>query len=307
MLVTLRRVSKDVQDEDAEGSLGWEEVGLFSLLWGYFMKVGACGKDFSIIKVSLPPEAASAGLTCPEFVYPQRIPLNIFQVHESHDVSPEMRDAQMSFVELNPEYTYRMFDLAEARLFVKDTFPAVVLEAYDSLVPISFKTDLWRYCVLYHYGGVYFDSKVVLCRAFRQFFPADADVVLCRDRQDTMLLTYLASTPRNEFLEMLVGRCTERVLRRCPGPSHLHVTGPGFLGEVFREFCGLGDGSIRLGRYEARGLKLDVALVHPPFCDNLIVDQSLEVVAYKSYRGYYRKDRREDYKKMWLEGNIFFS
>jgi hypothetical protein len=32
--------------------------------------------------------------------------------------------------------------------------------AYDRLIPTAFKADLWRYCVLYKYGGVYLDIKL---------------------------------------------------------------------------------------------------------------------------------------------------
>ena len=34
-----------------------------------------------------------------------------------------------------------------------------MVAAYDRLIPTAFKADLWRYCVLYKYGGVYLDVK----------------------------------------------------------------------------------------------------------------------------------------------------
>lgn len=41
-------------------------------------------------------------------------------------------------------------------------FPAEVKEAYDDLIPGAFKADLFRYCVLFIYGGVYADIDVML-------------------------------------------------------------------------------------------------------------------------------------------------
>ena len=52
-----------------------------------------------------------------------------------------------------------LFDDAECRAFIAREYPDDVLYAYDRLIPTAFKADLWRYCVLYKYGGVYLDVK----------------------------------------------------------------------------------------------------------------------------------------------------
>lgn len=41
-------------------------------------------------------------------------------------------------------------------------FPSEVLEAFDILIPGAFKADLFRYCVLFIYGGVYADVDMLL-------------------------------------------------------------------------------------------------------------------------------------------------
>ena len=41
--------------------------------------------------------------------------------------------------------------------WVKNNFESDVLYAYDSLIPSSYKSDLFRYCILYKYGGIYLD------------------------------------------------------------------------------------------------------------------------------------------------------
>jgi hypothetical protein len=52
-----------------------------------------------------------------------------------------------------------LFDDSECRAFIAREYPDDVLYAYDRLIPTAFKADLWRYCVLYKYGGVYLDVK----------------------------------------------------------------------------------------------------------------------------------------------------
>ncbi len=52
-----------------------------------------------------------------------------------------------------------LFNDADCREFIAREYPPDVLMAYDLLIPTAFKADLWRYCVLYKYGGVYLDVK----------------------------------------------------------------------------------------------------------------------------------------------------
>ena len=53
-----------------------------------------------------------------------------------------------------------LFNDADCRQFIALEYPPDVLMAYDRLLPTAFKADLWRYCVLYKYGGVYLDAKL---------------------------------------------------------------------------------------------------------------------------------------------------
>jgi hypothetical protein len=52
-----------------------------------------------------------------------------------------------------------LYNDADCRAFIRSEFPPDVVAAYDRLIPTAFKADLWRYCVLYKYGGVYLDVK----------------------------------------------------------------------------------------------------------------------------------------------------
>ena len=52
-----------------------------------------------------------------------------------------------------------LFNDSDCRAFILKEYPPDVLIAYDRLIPTAFKADLWRYCVLYKYGGVYLDVK----------------------------------------------------------------------------------------------------------------------------------------------------
>lgn len=59
-------------------------------------------------------------------------------------------------------WEYKFYDGNDARDFLRMHFPIEVVEAYDVLIPGAFKSDLFRYCVLFIYGGVYADIDVLL-------------------------------------------------------------------------------------------------------------------------------------------------
>ena len=60
---------------------------------------------------------------------------------------------------VNPGYNARLYDDASSRNFVLRYFPEWI-ELYDMLDKPVMKADMWRYLVLYQFGGVYFDLDV---------------------------------------------------------------------------------------------------------------------------------------------------
>lgn len=67
-------------------------------------------------------------------------------------------------------WDYSFYTDEDAEKFLTEHFPPEVREAYDALVPGAYKADLFRYCVLFIFGGVYSDVDVMLS--------ADLDVLL---------------------------------------------------------------------------------------------------------------------------------
>ena len=75
---------------------------------------------------------------------------------------PKMYECVSNNLRLNRvgvDCIHYLFNDADCRAFIAREFPDDVLYAYDRLIPTAFKADLWRYCVLYKYGGVYLDIK----------------------------------------------------------------------------------------------------------------------------------------------------
>jgi len=57
-----------------------------------------------------------------------------------------------------------------------------VKEAYDALIPGAFKADLFRYCVLFIYGGVYADIDVMLTSKLEMAIDDDVGFMVPLDK-----------------------------------------------------------------------------------------------------------------------------
>jgi len=88
---------------------------------------------------------------------------NMFDDLANAGLPPKMYECIRNNLLLNrvgDDCIHYLFHDAACREFIAQEYPPDVLMAYDRLIPTAFKADLWRYCVLYKYGGVYLDAKL---------------------------------------------------------------------------------------------------------------------------------------------------
>ena len=105
---------------------------------------------------------------------------DIFRELSNAGLPPKMYDCVHSNLMLNRvgvDCIHYLFCDADCREFIRNEYPPDVLMAYDRLIPTAFKADLWRYCVLYIYGGVYLDVKLMFHggSAPQRRFPKSSD------------------------------------------------------------------------------------------------------------------------------------
>jgi Glycosyltransferase sugar-binding region containing DXD motif len=71
-------------------------------------------------------------------------------------------------------WDYRFYTDDDIIDFLTIHFPSFVVDAYNTLIPGAFKADLFRYCVLLIYGGVYADVDIHLQSFLDISIPDDA-------------------------------------------------------------------------------------------------------------------------------------
>jgi hypothetical protein len=88
--------------------------------------------------------------------YNQKIPKIIWQTISTNRVPSYIKSYADSWIDLNPEYEYRFMDDNDLLQFLKNDLPEYV-DGYNQLKYGASKADLWRYLIIYKYGGVYAD------------------------------------------------------------------------------------------------------------------------------------------------------
>jgi len=166
------------------------------------------------------------------------IPKIIFQTSEDKNIPPRMFDAINSWLKMNPDYNYYFFDKDARRDFLMKEFDESVVKAYDSIKPGTYKADLWKYCVVYIYGGVYADAKMVCKVSLDELI--DSPFVSVRDRPDASILSaFFCAIPKYPFLKRAIKITVSNILNRRYGENILDITGPRVLGRAINDILGL--------------------------------------------------------------------
>lgn len=170
------------------------------------------------------------------------IPLNIFQTWHTLDLPDHMRNAVNKLKTQNPEFAHYLYDDNMCREFIKNNFANDVLYAYDKLKPGAYKADLWRYCVLYIYGGIYLDIKYNCINNFKLINLTDREYWV-RDRNintgdHCIFQALLICLPNNEILFKSIYKIVENVKNNFYGEvdgGFLMVSGPLLISNCFSQ------------------------------------------------------------------------
>jgi mannosyltransferase OCH1-like enzyme len=144
--------------------------------------------NFKLIPKLLPPRNCSD--------YTQKIPMMIWQTMKTNVVPVFMKDYADTWIDLNPEYEYHFFDDNDVIEFISSDFPNY-LEGYNKLEYGASKADLWRYLIIYKYGGVYADLDCKCLHPLREWIKNEATFVTQLGTNKDICQWLIISVPNN--------------------------------------------------------------------------------------------------------------
>lgn len=223
------------------------------------------------------------------------IPNYVFQTWSSKLIPLNMFNAIKQLRIKNPEFKYYLYDDKMCRDFIEQHYDNSVVYAFDHLLPGAYKADLWRYCILYIYGGIYIDIKMQTVYPFKlidiaskECFPLD-DIKIPACWQG-----FLICKPRNPIFIDAIKRIYHNVKYKLYYSSiphsNLYITGPTLLGELLE----------KNSNYNGK----ESHVIHPN-SSNVLIDRKNNIIM-KEYDSY-RKDENKDkkYGTLYLKQQIY--
>jgi len=160
------------------------------------------------------------------------IPRNIFQTQRSLqyiESNEKLRDATNSWKVDGFNYAFYSDDQCSdfMRLYFPEIFPI-----YDKLQLPVMKADLWRYCVVYKYGGIYADSDTIL-KADPNIFIRYKMLMMVPENDAHICQWVFAAPPGSPILKSVIDLSVKRILETEFKGDHIvhYLTGPGVFSD----------------------------------------------------------------------------
>lgn len=226
--------------------------------------------------------------------YNSIIPFNLFQTWHSKVLPPLMGEAVNYLKNSSPRFQHHLYDDTDCRNSIQTYFDERVLRAYDTMIPGAYKADLWRYCILYVFGGIYLDIKYIPVKGFRLIHLTEQEHWVLDIGGNNIYNAVIVSLPKNPILLQAINKIVENVENRYYGGGCLDVTGPGLLSPFFTK--------------EQKGnMDMNHALINDN-CNFRVVNLHNTVVL-RSYTGYLEECKRyqkvEHYNTLWRDRRIY--
>lgn len=221
------------------------------------------------------------------------VPMVVHVIWHSQDMPPQMELNIQKLKMSNPEFMFRLYDQLSAREFISAHFEADVVDAFDSLIPMAYKADLFRACVLYIIGGIYIDSKMEFINNFKLIHLTGQEYVGKDVPEGKLTLgianAVLSSKPNNPYYKRIVYAIVRNVKDKFFGYSPLCITGPCLWGEIYENMYG-------------KKCQFDLE----NYSDSIYRFKGVEVIRqYDGYREEQRKSKELYYWDAWLQNRVY--
>lgn len=226
-----------------------------------------------------------------------KIPKVIIQTGNTYEVSMAQYNAALTFIELNPEYTYIYFNDDDCIKFISKYFKKSVINAYNNVIPGAYKADLFRYCYIYINGGCYFDNKMINRMPIRNLLNENDEIILCDDKTyfyNNIYNAIILSIKNNIIFFNCIYDCTNNIINKWYGTSPWDISGPKLLlthGKKYKRELELFVNSFNIKTVHKR--KIFIKKTNTVFCN---------VYYYEYYDKYYNPN---NYVVLWFKKKIY--
>ena len=189
------------------------------------------------------------------------IPNNVYQTWESRYLGKTHAKSILEFRDKNPTFSFYIFDKEKRDQYISSNWKnRLISKIYFNSLFGPMKADIFRYCILYDYGGYYFDigkacstplenlhksddTGIITYEGNELFYPPGDEILFNLKRPFNYFLQWgLAFSPNHAFLNELIKEIEKNYYlykaKIFPNPklAILNFTGPGIYTKVMRNY-----------------------------------------------------------------------
>ena len=175
------------------------------------------------------------------------IPKIIHQTYKNHNLPEIYKMCQTEIKRLHPDFEYRFYTDDDMDRLMKTEFPEYY-DKFNELPRMIMKIDMFRYFLMYKYGGLYADMDYLM---FKKFDILNEKVVIPtnRDLDNNNKLTNLgncifASVPNHPFWKSLMDtlfKIDRKFLPFSDFDDVINSTGPIFVFNMYNRYLNKND------------------------------------------------------------------
>jgi hypothetical protein len=246
--------------------------------------------------------------------------------HNLKKLPPPIKDVLDTTIRLNPDYQVYYFDDDDINNFMK-SYGVREYAAFNKLIPGAYKADLFRYCILYKYGGCYSDIGHVMLKSF-DYIIGDNKLVVVKDKPNinytgihNALICVVSSS---NFIKKLVDLSVENIEHMYYGENSLDITGPVMMGKVFQcyyfNYCKQtlnenylmnkeGIKILELTRLDDSGINNNQLIQENNNMQLYITDNGVKVIKTKfdNYSEIMYTNNKKHYGELWGTNQVYFT
>lgn len=140
------------------------------------------------------------------------IPKIIWQTYKDpYDTLPQyMKDATETWKGRNPEYEWKYMDDKEASRFVLKEYGRKWYNIFMNVPVGVMRGDIWRYMIIYKYGGVYADLDTECWQPISTWMKDDYDMIVCPETSHHFCQWTFAAAPNSPIIKSVLDEIFKR-------------------------------------------------------------------------------------------------
>jgi hypothetical protein len=152
------------------------------------------------------------------------------------NIHPKIANIYNTQLENNPSYELFYFSEEDRAEFIQDLNNFDTEYTYNKFIPITFKCDIFKFALIYKYGGVFMDLTMEsliplddIIKDYKEILAKDTDA------PDGLCTGFMASVKETSLLQKGIENCVYNAQNNILGENPLYVSGPSMMSKVYKK------------------------------------------------------------------------